>query len=474
MNENIEDFKKKRILIPIVGQGSIIHIIRTGMLDKLAEFCEPVIGLLWEQPDLAAELEGKGYEVYLMPQFNVAVEYRLLKLKIDFWYRKFRVKTPSVKIQQQYLAQFKQKSIYSYKKQIKESILKARLMFQPDYIKSLLAKEESVMKQQQSFDDYKAWLEKLNIETFFTVTPFLPEADLIARILRGQGKKIIASIHSFDNVTKRGWASTFFDHYIVWNNYNKSELERIHPPIKEHAAVTIAGAPQFDFHFNEDYSWSKEEWLERHHLPKNKKIILYAGGPVALLPEEPQYLQHLNEAFENGEISDDNIILFRCHPLDNRERWLKAIAKSKHIYLDEAPHGTKKPDQVNVVLDDVKKLMSTLKHCDIHINVVSTMTVDGSAFNKPQIGPYYDAVRPNTEGLLREMYNQEHYRPIMKSGVVNLAKTKKDYIKLVNDALSNPSNYHAGSEACIKEIITYNDGQSTNRAVTAIKSFLLQ
>ena len=260
----------------------------------------------------------------------------------------------------------------------------------------------------------------------------------------------------------------------MWNNYNKSELERIHPPLKENAAVTIAGAPQFDFHFNEDYSWSKNEWLERHNLPGNKKIILYSGGSILLLPNEPQYLQHLDEAIQAGEISDENIILFRCHPLDNKERWMTCLNKSKHIYLDTSPHGKEKLDQVNVVADDIKNLMSTLKHTDVHVNVVSTMSVDGSAFNKPQIGPYYDDLQPKTEAHFREMYNQEHYRPIMKSGAVHLAKTRIDYIRLVNDALSNPSKYHSGSKACIKEIITYNDGQSMNRAVRAIKSFLLQ
>jgi hypothetical protein len=294
----------------------------------------------------------------------------------------------------------------------------------------------------------------------------------MARILRESGKRIIASIHSFDNVTKRGWASTFFDHYIVWNKYNKSELERIHPPLKEKNAVTVAGAAQFDFHFN-DYRWSKEEWLKRLNLPANKKIILYAGGSVSLLPNEPQYLVHLHEAFENGDISDDNIILFRCHPLDKKERWIKFIGNSRHIYFDESPHGEKKLDQVNVVEDDIKRLMSTLSYTDIHINVVSTMSVDGSAFNKPQIGPHYDIVDPKGEELFRKMYFQEHYLPIMRSEVVTLAHNKKEFISIVNEALANPGKFNKKSKSCIEEIVTYSDGQSTNRAVAAIKKFLL-
>ncbi|HEX8331774.1 MAG TPA: CDP-glycerol glycerophosphotransferase family protein, partial [Segetibacter sp.] len=285
---------RKRILIPIVGQGSIIHIIRTGMLDKLSGFCEPVIGLLWDQPDLISELKSKGYEVYLIPEYKVSAEYNQVKSKIDFWYRKYRVKTPSVNIQKNYIDFFKKKTTYSYIKKVKDALHYARLKIQPEYINRLLSKEALLITQQQSFPLYKKWINDHKIEGLFTVTPFLSEADLFARILREADKKIIASIHSFDNVTKRGWASTFFDHYIVWNKYNKNELERIHPPLKENNSITIAGAPQFDFHFNQDFSWSKEEWLTRLNLPKDKKIILYAGGSVVLLPNEPQYLKHLH------------------------------------------------------------------------------------------------------------------------------------------------------------------------------------
>ena len=110
MQQDSLDKKKKRILIPIVGQGSIIHIIRTGMLDKLSEFCEPVVGLLWEQPDLESELKSKGYEVYLIPEYKVSAEYSVTRSNIDFWFKKYKVKTPSVNIQKNYIDFFKKKT----------------------------------------------------------------------------------------------------------------------------------------------------------------------------------------------------------------------------------------------------------------------------------------------------------------------------------------------------------------------------
>jgi hypothetical protein len=463
---------KKRILVPIVGQGSITHIIRTGMLDKMSEFCKPVVALLWKEEELIKELQDKGYEVTVFPPYQVSPQYASLRYKINLWYIKNKLKTPSVNIQQKYLSQFKKnQQSRKLKKQFREAYYTARFRYQSSYIQQLLQQEVIAMHTEKVFTEYKEWLQLLRVYGLFTVTPFLHEVDLIARIFKDQKIPVIASIHSFDNVTKRGWQSVIFDHYIVWNKYNKAELQRIHEALRKDESITIAGAPQFDFHYNEEFTWSRQEWLQRKGLPPDKKIILFSGGPVALLPDEPQYLRVLKEAFDSGAIPGDAILLFRCHPLDKVERWKAYVGESPYIFYDSAPNGATKLDYVNVLKEDIMNLMSTLKHTDIHINTVSTMCVDGSAFKKPQIGPFFDDVNPATQQLFRQMYYQEHYVPIMNSKVLNLAYTKDGFIDLVNKLVKNPAAYTENCDKCVEEIITYTDGRSTIRAVAAIKKF---
>lgn len=462
----------KRILVPIVGQGSITHIIRTGILQQMKEFCNPVVALLWNEEELVAELREQGYEVSFIPAYKISNQYSGLKSKINIWYLNHKLKTPSVNIQQKYLALFKQQNpVGKLRKQLREKYYKFKFHFYPHFIAGLITEEQSLIKQQEAYADYSNWLANLNIDGLFTVTPFLAEVDLMARILKLQQKPVLASIHSFDNVTKRGWQSILFDHYIVWNKYNKAELERIYVPLQKDNAITIAGAPQFDFHYNSSYALTKEDWMKTLGIPPGKKIILYGGGPASLFPDEPQYLKAIKDAFEEGTISSDNVVLFRCHPLDKVERWKEYVGHSNHIIYDSAPSGEMKLDYVNVKDDDIKKLISTLKHTDVHINVVSTMAVDGSVFNKPQIGPYYDDIHLSKQHLFRNMYFQEHYLPIVKSKAVSLPKNKADYISMVNEALQDPFSHTSHNADCVKEIITYTDGQSSNRAVTAIKSF---
>ncbi len=461
--------KKKRILIPIVGQGSIIHIIRTGILEKMREFCEPVLLLLWKQDDLLDELKAQNIEVHIMPEYKFTDAYKALRLKINYWYQYFRLKTPSTDIQKGYHFSFRPGKLV-LKQKARENLLWLRLTLQPGYIKQLVKEEDRALKNSNTYALYKEWLDKLNGDGIFTVTPFLHEVELVARILKKGNAQLIASIHSFDNVTKRGWPAIFFDNYFVWNKYNKAELERINPAFVGREIINITGAPQFDFHYDESFCWSKDDWLQKLGLPAGKKIILYAGGSANLLPHEPQYVKHLVEGFEKGLIKEDAVILFRCHPLDAVARWRDFIGNSPFLYYDHKPPAGNKLDFNNFTLDDERRLISTLKHTDVHVNICSTMAVDGSVFNKPQIAPYYDEVNKPAELLLRAIYNQEHYLPIVNSGVLYFADTKEKLAILTNSALQNPGKFNQHCQACANEIITYTDGRSSERVIAKLKT----
>jgi len=461
---------RKRILIPIVGQGSVIHIIRTGILQQLQEHLHPVIVFLWDQEDLIKELLQQGYEVHTIPSYKVDANYASLRYKINMWYLQYRLKTPGVAIELKLKSNYNRNLKGSLIKWARTKYLQWRFALQPSFIKGLLKQEDVLMKQQPVYDTYVQWLNGLNVDGLFTVTPFLEEIDLTARILRSQNKQLVASIHSFDNVTKRGWQSTPFDEYIVWNKYNQNELTRIYPQLEEKQAITIAGAPQFDFHYNPAYWWSREEWMQRMKIPAGKKVVLYGGGARTLFPAEPQYAKHLKEAMEAGEI-DDAIILVRSHPLDTIERWRQHIGDSPFVVYDEAQHGNEKLDFANVTTENITRLISTLKYADVHINLCSTLSVDGSVFAKPQVGPYYDEEVPVAEEAMRATYRQEHFLPIMRTKAVHLAHNRKELIQLVKGALQHPEQYNQHTPDCVREIITYNDGQSANRAAAAIKKF---
>jgi succinate dehydrogenase / fumarate reductase cytochrome b subunit len=45
-------------------------------------------------------------------------------------------------------------------------------------------------------------------------------------------------------------------------------------------------------------------------------VLLYAGGPIEIFPNETYFLKDIVEAKIQGDLPEDLQILFRCHPID--------------------------------------------------------------------------------------------------------------------------------------------------------------
>lgn len=462
---------KPRIIITISFSFSIRYIVRTGLLDLISEFAEPIVIITWNEQDLIHELKQKGIEVYLLPTTQRDITYVNHRRKIDYWFYHFALKSPTKKNQVRFLNQYKtlQAKLLSWSRE-KFNVLK---MYLPGVIANLFKKETELLYTHTNYNEVKQWVLTLNAKAVFTVTPFHAQEDILLRVCSNLGMKMITAILSFDNITKRGWIPVAYDTYMVWNKYNLAELHRIYPYTKN-KNVIITGAAQFDFYKNEKFLLNKNEWKKIVGINNadNQKIILYAGGPQQLFPNEPQYLKHIKEAIENGEIKGNPVVLFRCHPVDNIQRWKDAVGTSEHIIYDLSWSGKQNLMNANVTDLDIMKLCSTLAYTDVHINLCSTMTVDGSVFLKPQIGPAYDEVMPHKAHLLKGMYWQEHFIPIMQTNGLALANSKHQLITLINEALHHPQSMTNASSRIVNEIITYADGQCTKRVVQGIKNAL--
>src|SRR3954447_9572592 len=97
---------KPRLLITISFSFSIRYIIRTGLLQCLQTFAEPVIVLTWNEPALISELKEKGIEVHVLEEPQRDQAYVDIRRKIDFWFNHFKLRGRYKKNQQNYLDQY--------------------------------------------------------------------------------------------------------------------------------------------------------------------------------------------------------------------------------------------------------------------------------------------------------------------------------------------------------------------------------
>ena len=69
-------------------------------------------------------------------------------------------------------------------------------------------------------------------------------------------------LFSWDNLTSQGRILPAYDHYLVWNEQIRDQLRRIYPSVRADQ-ITVTGTPQFDFHFQREFYWTREEFCRR-------------------------------------------------------------------------------------------------------------------------------------------------------------------------------------------------------------------
>lgn len=459
---------KPRLLIPITVQFSVRYVLRTGLLEMVRDYAEPVIILAWQDAELEKELASEGIEYHILPKKQIGNEYERLLKQLTGWHLR-KINSPTTVIDRRRKYFLSQEKLRRYLK-IRDSIFSLLTSF-PPYVRFLLQQQTKLIYSDTNLSEYVQFIDNIRPDVAFCLTPYFIEEELLIRAIAAKHIPIATAILSFDNLTTRGILPIVFEEYFLWNQHNVSELKRIYPETQD-KVVKVVGAPQFDFYFNPSYIWSEEIWRKKLGLPAKKPVILFGSASRSIAPQEDQWLKALDSAIETGEIYQSPIILLRCHPNEGVERWKNIRAKLKNVFIEQPwTPGIEKPGKTNVTQEDIKKLASTLFHSRLHVNASSTMTVDGAIFDRPQIGPAYDE-EGRIDRLAREIYLREHYLPITHSGGLEMVYNREELIRAVNFAFEEPLRLAAGRKKLVHEICSFTDGRCTERVNLALRGFI--
>lgn len=461
---------KPKLLIPLTVQFSVRYVLRTGLLNKIQEYADPIIFLGWRDSYLENELRSSGINVYFTPEKQIGVQYERLSKQLINWHLK-RINTPTTAIDRR-RDRYLSPPLIRFKRSLRDTFFRTLMSF-PPYVQFLLEKQQQMVWSDTNLSEYFQSIQQIGPDLVFCLTPYFLEEELLLRAASKVKVPMCTAILSFDNLTTRGLIPIPFDEYYLWNQHNEQELRRIYPETTN-KIVKIVGAPQFDFYYDNSYIWNERDWREILGLPLDRPVILFGSASQIIAPQEEQWIIHLDQAIEKNHIKNRPVILLRRHPNEDMSRWGKIKSMLKNVYIDEPwTAGKEKLGKTNITRRDIEKLVSTLYHSEVHINASSTMTVDGAIFDRPQIGPAYDE-EGKTDRLAREIYLREHYLPITRSGGLEIVYSREEMITAVNSAFIDPTKFSAGRKKLVQEICTFNDGLSTERVNDALKSFVLK
>lgn len=459
-----------RVLVAVSYGFSVRYLLPTGALDRMASVCHPVVGLGWDDEHLAELLRGRGFEVCRLPDARLDHGYRKYRRQLAIVHQR-RLASPTSSIQraQRTSTNTNQRArTISAVRRWRDQVVARR----PGGARALLAAEADRIETGTNVADFRKFVRLHDFDAVVSLTPYHEQDGLLLWAAREERVPSLTSVISFDNPTTRERLIVRSDRIAVWNRYNVDELRRAYPELRPDQ-VGVIGAPQFDLHRRDDLVLDPDEWRRRFGLPPSRPVILYGAGPGEALPGEARLVEMIDRAIGDGRIPGNPYLLVRRHPNDPPEPWQELGRRLRHGVVAEpwAPGST--PFRGWPTDDDLALQMSSLAHSAVHVNVCSSMTVDGAMFDRPQVGPTFIPGASTAENRRVAAFSrQEHWLPIARSGGLATASDEESLIEAIGRGLERPDEFHDGRRRIISEILTFDDGRSSQRLADEVAALL--
>jgi len=268
-------------------------------------------------------------------------------------------------------------------------------------------------------------------------------------------------IFSWDNLTSQGRIMLPYDYYLCWSDDMRKQLLDLYPSIPPER-VFVTGTPQFDFHFQPEYHWPREQFCATVGADPNRPIVLYSTGMPNYMPEEMRVVEGIADILKTMTAFGPPQLLCRVYPKDRTNRFDDLRMRRPDILFPPVNWDqvwlTPKPD-------DVALYTNTLLHVALGINISSTVTLELCMFDKPVLNVAYNP--PNCDispVCFASYYKFDHYRPVAESGAVTVVKSQDEMRDALAAALARPEQLRAGRKALIRSMFGNTlDGNSGRR-----------
>jgi hypothetical protein len=303
-------------------------------------------------------------------------------------------------------------------------------------------------KQQKTFDkhpltqQYQTYLETHQINLLFFTHQRPPYIAPMVLAAKKAGITTATFIFSWDNLASKGRMAATFDHYLVWSNLMQSDLLHFYGQVSP-KQVHVVGTPQFEPYVLKRYGYDAKTFYNKFGLDASLKTLLFSCGDVSTSPNDPWYIQTIANAIINGELPKLNLLV-RTSPAETPERFAAIKKQYPWIrwnepkwYLARAKHQETWSQRIPTE-EDIHDLKSILQHTHVHINMLSTMSLDGMLFQKPMINPVFGNAS-NGLGNDQRYLQYAHIEYLVNSKAIYLAKKETELIEAINQALTFPN-----------------------------------
>jgi len=320
-------------------------------------------------------------------------------------------------------------------------------------------------------DAFSEFFDKYNPSLVFA-TDIFGQADLLlVREAKYRGVRVIGTVRSWDNTTTKGLLRIFPEKIIVSSPTVKRELVKLHGYKQEN--ILVVGLPQFDAWLSGP-TQTREEFFAQIGADPNKRLILFAPAGSILSDTDWQLCQILKDALDDGSLPADLQFLIRNHPQHPAD--LSKFNPDSRFII-ETP-GARNMGWIDKMMElkpeENDHLRNSIYYSDIIMYVATSLGLDASVYNKPQILVSFDGYeqKPYIKSVRR--YNKEDcLNKLVKCGGTRVVNNKDEWIKAINDYLTDPTLDQKGRDRVVDEHLYKIDGMAGERIVDEILKNLL-
>lgn len=275
-------------------------------------------------------------------------------------------------------------------------------------------------------------------------------------------------IYSWDNLPK-GRMAVHADHYLVWSERMAAEMARYYPEVAR-GRVHVVGTPQFEPYFDPALRWDRERFCAMHGLDAARPIVCFSGDDLTTSPHDPLFLRDLAEVLLT--LPERPQLLFRRCPADLSRRYDAVLAAHPEIVRSEPRWAAPSDNWTETVplRDDGALLANLARHCDLVVNLGSTMAIDFAIFDKPALYVAYNPVGAPAEYDIARTYALPHLRVFDEHPAVYWARAAVDLAPMVRRALAQPSELAAARRSLICELAALPLERASERMMTTLDS----
>lgn len=420
--------------------------VRNYLYSNLIKHLSPAeIGMFHNLPEFVLETTSKLHNTsifqYQLPVFNETKFQRVLRDAATFsrlirnsrvrenpriWESLLRVKNPTG------LKKLYYKVIVLFSKLCSRNINAIKFI---DYYLEKSYRKLPVAKE------YEKLLNLAQPDVILCTHQRVPSAALMASVAKQLQIPVVTAIFSWDNLPKSRIALKA-DRYIVWSTYMKQEMAWYYPEIPQEQVI-ITGTPQFECYTNSTLYKTREFFAKEWNLPTEKKWVLLSGNDMTS-PNDHYYFQDIAEAIQKIPDHQRPHLILRRAPVDASGRFDGFANKYKDFVTCIDPLWTNADKDTSWFeilpnYSDIALLTNLCLHCDLVVNIGSTMGLDFAHFNKPAV--YINYPKPyNAEWYdIDFIYGLEHFRTLDGLDAVLWIKSKSEIEEVILAGLNTPT-----------------------------------